>query len=220
MKIYFVRHGESEFNAANKHQHSQVELSQQGKEQVAIVAKRFLRIPIDVILTSTSTRAYKTANIIAAAIERKIIQTSLLTEIKQPSEIVGFSIDDPEAIRVRALIKEHWNEASWHYSDEENFFDAKARAQKFLPMLAERKEENILAVTHGVFLTGGARKVLTGRKVLKMVLTLMAAGEKLTPELFLGVRDFFVHRNTGITLCEYDERGWRLITWNDHAHLG
>lgn len=206
MKVYFVRHGESEFNAQKKHHHSEVELSEHGRKQAVIVAKRFLRISVDVIFTSTLTRAYKTANIIAATLKKKIIQTSLLAEIKWPSEIAGFSIDDPEAIRIRALMEEHWSDASWHYSDEENFFDAKARAQKFLLMLAERKEENILAVTH--------------RGFLKMVLSLMAAGEKLTPELFLGVRDFFVHRNTGITLCEYDERGWRLITWNDHAHLG
>ena len=61
MKLYFVRHGESQGNVAGIHQSGSVALSENGIIQAQKVAERFATIAIDVIFASDYTRALETA---------------------------------------------------------------------------------------------------------------------------------------------------------------
>jgi broad specificity phosphatase PhoE len=208
MKVYFVRHGESEGNTAGVHQGSDSILSVQGLRQAGLLAERFKNIDIDIILSSPFVRARQTADIIARAIKKEVIASDLLIEKKFPSEFIGTPIFSEGPDHFRELHRKNWNNPEWHFADEENFYDVRGRGSLVLKFLESRNETSILVVTHGAFLS--------------LLLMFMMHREQLTPELYYYGREFFELSNAGITLCDKtnDAVNWRLITSNDQAHLG
>lgn len=207
MKLFLIRHGESSHNALNFHQQKDGKLSQAGTKQAKFLAKRFSSLPIDLILSSPFERAAQTAQIIARVLRKEIIYTEFLEEMRHPSQIEGMALDDARALTIRNLRRGHINDQSWRYSDEENVLDFQQRGIKALEYLSHRKEENILAVSHSMMII--------------MLVSLILFKEKFTPEIFVAFLDHFDIKNTSITLCEYNKNsGWKLITLNDHAHLG
>lgn len=207
MKLYLVRHGQTKFNELNLHQHKDVELSPTGIQQAQFVAKRFASIPVDIILSSTHKRAEETASIINTVIKKEIIHTELLRELKRPTEIEGKSTTDIQALTIRQIIRENAHNASWHYSDEENFSDLQARSQDFLSSIAAIQEKNVLVVSHEV--------------IIQMLVATMVFDTLITPKMFYLLEHRMKMTNTGITVCQRAENGtWKLIMWNDHAHLG
>lgn len=205
MKLYFIRHGESKLNAVGVHQHAEVELSYSGIQQAQNVANRFVNIPIDTILSSPYTRTKQTAEEINKIIKKEVIYTDFLREIKRPTEIEGLKINDPEALRIKQLIKEYRGNVDWHYSDEDNFHDLKKRAQGFIQYLETTSGNHVLAVTHGL--------------ILRVIICTMMLGEDFDTEYFEAFEKFFMTTNTGITMCEKDNDKWKLLAWNDYTHL-
>jgi len=204
MKIYFVRHGQSEYNINKMYQHPDVGLSVFGKKQAEILAKRFKKIPIDVIFASSFKRAKQTAEIINKVLKKKVIYSDLFRDAKIPSEFIGRK--NSELTKIHEIIDRHSNNSTWHYSDEENFFEFKERAKKIIEYLVKLKKENILVVTHG--------------GVVKMIIFLLSLEDKVSLKFFRKFAFFFKAINTGITLFQTDENGkLRLLTWNDHSHL-
>lgn len=207
MKIYFIRHGESEYNTVDMHQHREVRLSSYGIKQVQKVAGRIQKLPIDVIFSSHYKRAKQTAEIIGKAIGQRVRISKLLHEFKRPTEVENKSYYDPEVMRIKKIIKEHTNDPEYHYSDEENFFDFQKRVQSFWSFISKQKEENILVVTHAFF--------------LRMLISDFLFGDNLTPDIYGQFATRIHHINTGITVYERSKEGnWRLLTWGDYAHLG
>lgn len=211
MIIYFVRHGSTDGNEANEFQLPTIELSKKGKQEAEFMAKRFEEIPIDVLFSSTMTRAGQTANAIAERTKHTIIESSLFEEIKRPSDVRGRSKEDPEVKAIMKEVKKNFTNLNWHHSDEENYFEARDRAQKVLNFLSERMEEKILVVTHG--------------EILRMILSIVVFGNTITPEIFDHMKRAFIPFNTGISKIQYDptigysESGWYVQAWNDHAHI-
>lgn len=207
MRVYFVRHGESEENKSNVYGDEHSKLTLAGHEQARFVAERFTHIPIDLILSSDMERAQKTAQAISEAVGQDIEYSPLLREARPPQETKGKEYYSPEAIALRTELLTKWVEdESWHYSDEENLFDLKTRAHAALEYIREHEADDVLVVTHGTF--------------LRMMIGVMMEGEKFSPALFVRFKSFLSMSNTGIAVCENSKSGWRLITWNDHAHLG
>ncbi|MBI4123159.1 MAG: histidine phosphatase family protein [Parcubacteria group bacterium] len=207
MHLYFIRHGESVYNAKDTVQPPEAELSKLGIKQAQALAERASRLPIEAILSSPFVRTRQTAEIIKEATGKEVIYTELLQERRSPSDIVGLKRKDPRIISIRRELRIHASNPAWHYSDEENFSELRDRAAQFLEFVSSRNEERILAVTHG--------------DLLRMVLMVMMLGNEVAPDIFYRFNDFFKTRNTGITLCiRHSEKGWQLLTWNDHAHLG
>lgn len=189
------------------HQHGQVPLSETGIKQARFVAKRFRNLPIDVIVTSTYTRAQQTAEAIAHETQKKIEETPLLQELKRPSEIENLSYDDPKAVSIRKLLKDHDHDPLWHYTDEENFFDLRDRAKQFLAFLENRTEKRIAVVTH--------------EHVIRTITGIMAFGDTFTQDISEHLEKTYKLTHTGITMCERSKEGkWHILTWNDYAHLG
>ena len=207
MKIYFVRHGQSELNIEDRDQGADGALSGLGREQAAFVAKRFSDIPIDLIVASPYERAKETASIINAHLNKELIYSDLLVERRPPTEFIGMRFDHPEYRKVTALMTEKRTiDPAWRYSDEENFVELKGRAIQALAYLGTLEKEVVLAVTHG--------------GILKMLIAAMIMGDGLTYPEYLKFYFGTKTKNTGITLIERDEKGkWALIAWNDHAHL-
>lgn len=207
MRLYLVRHGESDGNAAKRfvldHKGG---LTAMGIRQAGKLAKRFKKLPVDIIISSDFKRATDTARIINKIVRKKIVITKLIREQKYPKEYKGLQDGDLEIVRIRAIRNKHLNERNWHYSDEENFFDLQSRIEKLLKFISKRKEKHVLAVGHGI----------TNR----MIIGLMLFRDYLTPKMFQELRRKLLTKNTGITVCELKDGEWSVLTWNDHAHLG
>lgn len=204
MKVYFVRHGESELTE-KVHQFPESPLSNLGLQQATSLAKRFIPIPIDLILTSTYKRAVQTALEIEKLKQVPVVQSNLLVERRMPSSFLGKSVDDPLIVSLHKTIREHFYEEKWHLMDEENFADLLARAKEGINFIISQKKEHIVAVTHGYFLT--------------VIIFYILFGEQIEPKSFQFFRKHISNSNTGITMCEHVKGVWKLVTWNDIAHL-
>lgn len=206
MRIYFVRHGESVLNVLRSHQSSEDALTDRGRSQAEFVAKRFKEIDIDVIISSDYVRARETSAIISQMINKEVVFTELARERRTPTEFHGKRIDDPSIQAAHQLIRENSHDPDYHYADEENFNDIKNRARKLLEYLESRPEENLLVVLHG--------------GILRYLILMVIPGANLEPSDFRKLYDAFWLDNAGITVCEQHDNKWKLMTWNDRAHLG
>jgi broad specificity phosphatase PhoE len=207
MKVYFVRHGESVFNARRIHQHGEVELSEQGREQASFVAKRFKSIDFEIIISSDYERAKTTARIIGQETGKEVLLTELARERKLPSVFHGRAVDDPELEPDKELIVRNIRDPKFRHSDEETFYELRDRAIRFIKYLEGREEQNLLVVLHGT--------------ILRYILSAMAFGNDFDWDAYISFASFLRLDNTGITVCEKsDPDRWQMITWTDNAHLG
>lgn len=206
MKVYFVRHAESIWNKAHRHQLAETPLSENGISQTKILAQRFLHIHPDVILSSPYTRALQTAKAIEDITSVPVTTSELLIERQMPSNFLGKLLDDPEITAMHQSLRDHADEKDRHLSDEENYYDLVQRANKALEYIASFDKETIVVVTHGYFLV--------------VMITALLFDSSLNYQQFRLFKEGASFKNTGITLCEYKNEKWKLLTWNDHAHLG
>lgn len=209
MRLYIVRHGQSEGNQIRVHQTPDTPLSDQGRHQAEFLAKRLAKIGLDQIVASPQTRAKETAEIINHSLSLPISFDENLVEYRRPSILMGRAWDDVEAEKLKAQIEERWHE-NWRHSDEETFGEYQARINAAIESLVSLNKEKILVVTHGLS--------------IRMILALMGFGDSLKPEVFRKLFHFITVENTGITICERRQHlngswHWKLITANDHAHL-
>lgn len=143
MKLYVVRHGQTEWNYENRVCGvSDVQLTDKGKEQANELSKIINMKQIDIILTSPLSRAVKTAEILSSGISKDLI------------------ID-------HRLIEQDYGVFEGAYRDNNNFLEAKRHfpsklsggesilqvVQRIFNVLDEIKEKyqskNVLIVTHG-----------------------------------------------------------------------
>ena len=207
--IYFVRHGETELNAKNIRQGPEGSLTEKGREQALATAKRFPKESgrPQVIISSPYQRTKETAEIIARELEmKKIIYSDLLVERKNPSEIVGQWGGDANVKHIVDQIDKSYHADDLRFSDEENFTDLKERARKLLDYIIDRPEGRIIMVTHGIF--------------LKMVVSFMLYGDKLTATEYNKLSYFNPINNAGMAICSYTthwfrRNEWKLLVWND-----
>ena len=116
MKVYFVRHGESEYNAKQLFQHKDVFLSDNGKKQAKFLARRFSKIPVDIIVYSSYVRAKETTQIIAKKIKKEIIYSDLIIENVEPKEIIGKYISSKKVVKIKkgiTLCEKKDSKRSW-----------------------------------------------------------------------------------------------------------
>jgi probable phosphoglycerate mutase len=211
-RIYFVRHGETILNAAHIRQGNLGGLSEKGKLQAQFAGERLKSFPIEVVLVSPFERTQETALIINSSVNKPIELLDLLTERKNPKEIIGKSADDPEVRLIVDRIDKSFHDSSLRFSDEENYEDLRLRAEKLLDYLEKRPEKDILCITHGIFLT--------------MVIAVMEFRAKLTPIEYVKITYQYSPNNAGITFCEYSPwkwytftHGWEMVAWNDYTRI-
>lgn len=206
MKLYLVRHGESEHNASGAYQDSNSKLTPLGVNQSIELAHRISKIKADLIIASPFLRTKHTAEIVSKEIDREITYSDLFVEIKRATEVERKTINDPIVKRFKELVRENFSDPSFRFSDEETFFDFRSRVAKALQHLISLNKQSIILISHGA--------------VFKMMISVMAYGEEVDPNTYLKLRNLLHDHNTGITMCEYEDKKWKLLTWNDYAHLG
>lgn len=206
--IYFVRHGETESNAEGIRQGSSGSLTEKGRGQALSTAMRFPKHKgrPQAIIASPYERTKETAEIIAKYLKMLVEYSDLLVERKNPTEILGRWSGEREVRAITDLIDKSYHADDLRVSDEENFVDLKERAKKLLAYIVERPEERIIMITHSRF--------------LKMVVSYMIYGEKLTASEYNTLSYFNPVNNTGMAICSYTthffKKGeWKIIVWND-----
>ncbi len=208
--LYFVRHGETIFNAAHLRQGPDGNLSPRGREQALDVAHR---LPTEksrpqIILASTFDRTRETAQIIGTELKIPIEYSDLLVERRNPTQIIGHEEDEQRVRHIIDLIDKGYHDDDLRYSDEENFIDLRERAKKVLSYIKKRKEKRIIIVTHGIF--------------LKMLVSYMLLRDSLTASEYNKLSFLNPVGNASLTICLYvphwfkkDE--WKLLMWNNVA---
>ncbi len=206
MKIYVVRHGQSEDGALGLYQRADSPLSPKGIKEAELIAERLTKIPVEVIYTSPLKRAWQTAETISQKIGRPIQANDWLKELKRPTKIEGRKASNPAVIKIKKEVVRRWLNSHPKAFGEETFWEFKERGQKLMEFLEKLSSKNVLLVTHCNF--------------LRLFLSLIIFGDRLEAKEFLKIYPLTLGRG-GLTTFEYSpKRSWRLLTWNDQAHLG
>ena len=208
--IYLVRHGQSEGNVSPVFQGTDSPLTNSGRQQAQQIAKRISKLSFESLIVSPLPRTKETAEIVTKKINKKPEYSKLFIERTKPTRLAGKPHADKEANELYQKWTESLYTPGMRVEDGENFDDLIARADKALDFLKERKEDNIVVVTHGFFI----RAI-----IIKAMLE-----DTLTAEAFKNFQTKTKTENTGISVLkystEYEGTSWRLWTYNDHAHLG
>ncbi|MDI6721507.1 MAG: histidine phosphatase family protein [Candidatus Aenigmarchaeota archaeon] len=148
MKIFLIRHGETEENAKQIVQgQASGKLSEKGKEQAKKVARRLSKEKIDAIFSSPLERADLTAREVSRQHSLKIIYDDRLKE-RDHGNFEGMK-------RGEYFEETRKSGVPWHKfrpKGGESYLDVKKRAEAFYKMLLEEYAgKTVVIVTHGTF---------------------------------------------------------------------
>ena len=200
MKLYFVRHGESEANTLRviSNRKSPFGLTALGKEQAATLADRLKDIPITAIFSSPILRARETAEILSLAFHLPYQITEALREydcgiLEEKS--------DEASWKMHSEIAEDWTLNHNHLrkpNGGESYLEIKKR---FLPFIkgstsnGSYQENHILLISHGGLL------------------------QLMLPELLTNIDHAFARshgiRHTQCIIAEQKPAGLVCLQWGD-----
>lgn len=149
MRIYFTRHGETEWNKKDIIQ-GQLDspLTERGIEMGIDLRKKSKEIYFDKIYSSDLGRAIETAKLIAP--NREIIKTSLLREI-DVGNWSSRSIHDVKESDSKRYNDYFNHPEKYNRDDGESIRDLLNRVEKFFQEAIYKEEDkNILVIAHGV----------------------------------------------------------------------
>ena len=154
MRLYFVRHGESEANLLHEFSNRGLKhgLTPQGREQVLALAERFRGIPIRKLFSSPLLRAIQTAKMLSYAFEIPYEATDALREY-DCGVLEGRS--DPASWALYDEVFDDWiYNRNWdrRVDGGESFLDIQARFIPFIQGLIQTYGSlsvNIVLVGHG-----------------------------------------------------------------------
>ncbi len=208
-RFYIVRHGRTILNAKRIRQGAEGGLDAAGQHQ-AHAAGAYLRDKrIQKMLVSPFERTRETAAIINTYLKVSTTYSPLLTERRNPSEIIGKSAEDPHVEMIVDQMDLSYHDDNYRYSDEENFADLKKRAKRCLSFLGRTSGTRICVVSHSIF--------------LKMLLSYLLYRGGLHAHDYIKLAFFNPADNGGITICEYNPwkyffsktRGWSIVAYNE-----
>jgi probable phosphoglycerate mutase len=183
-------------------------LTEKGRAQALATAKRFPKEKgrPQIIISSPFARTKETAEIIGKELKIKVKYSDLLKERKNPTEIIGKWGGERETRSIIDHMDKSYHLDDLRISDEENFTDLKERAKKLLAYISRRRQKRIIMVTHGNF--------------LKMVISYMLYGDKLTSPQYNTLNYFNPIKNASMAICSYThhwfkKNEWKLLVWND-----
>ncbi len=207
-RFYFVRHGETILNAAHIRQGDAGGLTPAGQTQANAAGRYLKNFRVRKLIVSPYERTRETAAIINKHLNVPIEYSPLFAERRNPSEIIGKKAEDPEVAKIVDQIDRSYHDDTFRYSDEENFQDLKARAEKALAYLRTVRGSHTGVVTHGIF--------------LKMLIAYLLYRDRLNASDYIKLSFFNASDNANVTICEYRPwkrfsrtRGWRVVSYNE-----
>lgn len=201
MKIYFVRHGKTEWNQERRLQGMSGDspLLPEALVQVAALGDALADIQFDAIFSSPAKRAVDTARILSDHNQnpKDITKRSELFEWRLGT-FEGMLIDDaikkdPENM---AAFRHHPEQFWGNPSGAENLSDVYRRFSQFMAWLIQQNYETVLVVSHGAFLSS-AIKLITGTPI----------GELRPGGVGLD--------NNTVSIVDYDGQAYHLLSWNE-----
>ncbi|NUQ76500.1 MAG: histidine phosphatase family protein [Polyangiaceae bacterium] len=201
-KLLLIRHGETEDNYNRVFQgQGGAGLNDRGKDQVKRLSARLLapqRIHLHALYSSDLARARETAEILGLALGLPVTLEPGLREV----DLGAWQGLDDDEVAVRFPDEwEAWkNGVDIKRGGGESYAEVKVRVAGALERLIEKhRGEAVGVVSHGAAIKVYVAHILG---------------------LPLGrLRFFMAATNTALNLIEIDERGARLVIWNDAAHL-
>jgi broad specificity phosphatase PhoE len=156
MKVYLLRHGETDWNAVKRIQgKADIPLNERGREVARLTAEAMRDIPFDVVFSSPLERACETARILSAGRGIAVRTDPRLREINF-GEFEGALWKDIREKEEYACIYRFFEDPA-HYVPErgaESFESIFGRAEDFITeevLPREKTCENMLIVAHGAF---------------------------------------------------------------------
>lgn len=154
MKLYFVRHGETEWNVKKKIQgKTDIPLNENGRNQAKELAKKLVekKLPAVKVYTSPQLRAAETAQMVADALGLKCEVLDDLREMDL-GEWEGLNWDIIEAEYGEQYY--YWNTHRRYVRTPggECYNDVLGRTLNALSYILEKETEDVLVVTHSAIL--------------------------------------------------------------------
>jgi broad specificity phosphatase PhoE len=207
--ITFIRHGESVSSSLGIRQRDDEGLHPDGIMQAEKLRDRLRSygVPCERLFSSPLARAVLTAQYIHEATGAPIEILPEARERKTPTRLDGTPMRSPETLKVIEHIFELWvTDPTARYEDGESYAELMARVQKVMETCEQAPEHHIVVVSHATF--------------TKAVLNRVLHADQHSANVMLAIYHSHEIANTSLTHFTFSpEKGWRLVTWNDHAHL-
>ncbi len=145
MKVYLVRHGQTDGNRDRILQSPDTPLSDLGHRQAQQLAAAFEDVPVDGLLCSVHTRARQTLSPLLAHRNCVVEYSDLLTE-RNFGDLRGRRYDD---------IKEDFFADGFHPPNGESVFQFRQRINQTWRFILDKSEQlqgDLLVITHGLVL--------------------------------------------------------------------
>ena len=150
LRIFLIRHGETEWNRQNRLQgNSDINLSPEGLHQASMLAEHAPFQHVDAIYSSDLTRALATANILAEKFDLTVKTMPALRETNF-GDWEGRFISELAAESPKAFGKFFTDPERCHPPHGETFLECQARLLIGIrEIIANHENQNVIAVSHG-----------------------------------------------------------------------
>lgn len=165
MKIYFVRHGKTEWNLEGRFQGQRGDSSllPEAFEDIQLLGEHLADVPFDRIFSSDLKRAHITAELIHQANHHsKIVETTPQLREWDFGRLEGTKIRLMQDIYPQQYTALKTNLAQFNSSmfEAETVYQATQRIIQFVKDLKDSQAETVLIVSHGAILTASIRSLL------------------------------------------------------------
>lgn len=150
--LYFIRHGETDYNRKWRYQHALVPLNAHGRIQARKLSKHFKKTPIDLIVASDTLRASQTAEQLQKEVKAPIEYSPALGEYRRASSLVNASYFHPKSLYTIGMSIVWAADPAWRFEDGETAMELNHRARRELKWLLNKNEQSIAIVSHRLFI--------------------------------------------------------------------
>lgn len=196
LKIYLIRHGETDFNKLNKEwgQDGEISLNDWGNLQAEKLSEVLNEISFDKLFSSDLKRALQTSEKISESGNIEIITDKRLREY-DPGEV------DPSSEKwiekYKEILKSGMSKYDIRPYGGENIWDLIKRIKSFIEEI-EKEEGTIVIVAHS-----------------GVNMAFMNLSQQRKKNDFLKIKQ----DNTGINILEFDKNKWEIVKVNDSQHI-
>jgi broad specificity phosphatase PhoE len=198
-RCFIVRHGQTEWNTEGRIQgHTDIGLSERGRQQASAVARRLTQVPIDVAYTSDLSRASETARIILEGRNVPLYSTPQLRE-RYFGVFERLTVEERRTRYPKMFADSLVNDLDFAPTGGETIRQTSTRIAALVAKLREHhQDETVLVVGHG----GSLRSV---------VVALMSLPLEATWRFVMG--------NCGLSIIDTYPDNAVLRLYNDTSHL-